>query len=106
MNRAVDAERHRVAQLLDRLRRTERDHHRVTAIGLDEPDSLLDAALLVRAHRETEVARVDRPRVVCEYDAAAGDRHSLDRRENPHERMRKFSGSNSGVAPATATVTG
>ena len=33
-------------------------------------------------------------------------RHALDADEDVHERMRVFSGSNSGVAPATATVTG
>ena len=74
---------------------------------LDDPDGLLDAALLVRADREAEVAGLDRALVVGEDDLAAGDRHALDADEDVHhDRMRVFSGSKIGVEPATATVTG
>ena len=73
---------------------------------LDDPDGLLDAALLVRADREAEVAGLDRALVAGEDDLAAGDRHALDADEDVHERMRVFSGSKIGVEPATATVTG
>ena len=43
----------RVAQLLGRLGRSKREHHRFAALGLDEPDCLFDGALLVRADCET-----------------------------------------------------
>ena len=106
MNGPVDPQSHRVTQLLDGFRRPEREHHRVTAVGLDDPHRLLDAALLVRAHREPEMARVDRARVFGEHDPPSGDRHPFDAGEDPQARIRVFSGSNSGVAPATATETG
>src|SRR5262249_23044038 len=63
-------------------------------------------ALLVRADGEAEVPRLDRLLVGREHDAAAGDRHALDADQDPHARTRAFSGSNSGVEPARATVTG
>ena len=78
MDAAVDAERHRVAQLLDSLPRAEREDDRVALVGLDQAHSLFHAALLVRAHRETQVLRVDRPCVLGEQDPATGDRHPLD----------------------------
>ena len=110
MNRPVNAERHRVPELLDRLRRAKRQNDRIALIRLDQADSLFDAALLVRAHREAEVLRVDGAGVVCEQDPPPGDRHSLDAGRDPHlssyDLMRVFSGSNSGAAPATATETG
>src|ERR1700682_839644 len=106
MDRPVDAQRHRIAQLLERFGRAQRDHHRVPAARFDDPHRLLDAALLVRAHREAKMSRVDSARVLGQHDPASRDRHPLDRDQNSHARIREFSGSNSGVAPATATVTG
>src|SRR5215207_3056070 len=106
VDRAVGAERELVAQLLLGLGGPERQHGRRAAVLLDDPDGLLDAALLVRADREAEVAGLDRALVVRQDDLAAGDRHALDADEGAHERMRVFSGSKSGVDPATATVTG
>ena len=50
----------------------ERQDGRLAAVLLDDPDGLLDRALLVRADDEAEVARVDRPGVVGEHDPAAG----------------------------------
>ena len=77
------------------------------AAGLDDPHGLLDAALLVRADREAEVAGLDRALVRGEDHLAAGQRHALDADEDVHQdRMRVFSGSKIGVEPATATVTG
>ena len=100
------ADRHRVAKLLLGLRRAERQHDGLAAVRLDEPDRLLDAALLVRADREAEVAGLDRLAVVGEDDVPAGHRHALDADEHPHERILVFSGSKIGVAPTTSTVTG
>src|SRR5262249_52448795 len=53
-----------------------------------------------------EMARVDVGAVVRQQDPAARRRDALDADEDVHERMRAFSGSNSGRLPATATVTG
>ena len=48
MDRAIDADRHHVAQLLLGLGRPERQHGARAAVLLDQPDRLLGAALLVR----------------------------------------------------------
>ena len=106
MDRAVDAERHRVAELLLRLGRPEREHDGLAAVRLDEPHGLLDPALLVRADREAEVLGRDRLLVGREHDLPAGHRDALDADQDVHERIRVFSGSKSGVEPATSTVTG
>ena len=108
MDAAVDAERHRVAQLLDGLGGAEREHHRLAAARLDEAHGLLDAALLVRADREAEMPRVDLLLVGREHDPAAGHGHALDADQDfhRHDRIRVFSGSKIGAEPATATVTG
>ena len=60
MDAAVDPDRHQVAQLLLGLGRSERQRDRLAAVGLDQPDRLLGAALLVRRHGEAEMARLDR----------------------------------------------
>ena len=74
---------------------------------LDDLHRLLDAALLVRADREAEVACLDRALVAGEDDLSAGERHALDADEDVHhDLMRAFSGSKIGVEPTTATVTG
>ena len=79
---------------------------------LDDPHRLLDAALLVRADREAEVARLERLLVGRQDHLAAGERDALDADEDPHVSTgsaaltRSLSGSKSGVEPATATVTG
>ena len=106
VDRAVDPERHRVAELLLRLRRAEREDDRLAAVRLDQPDRLLDAALLVRADREPEVLRLDRLRVLGEDDLAARHRDALDADEDPHERILVFSGSKIGAEPTTSIVTG
>ncbi len=106
MDGAVRAERHRVAELLLGLGRPEREDDRLAAVRLDQPDGLLDAALLVRADREAEVLRLDRLRVLGEDDLPARHRHPLDADEDPHDRILEFSGSKIGAEPATSTVTG
>ena len=84
----------------------------LAAVLLHQPHRLLHAALLVRADREAEVARLDRLLVVGEDHPPAGERHALDADEDPHAGTapaaftRSLSGSKSGVEPATATVTG
>ena len=106
-DRAVDADRHRLAQLVDRLLRAERQDRARPAVRLDDPDRLLDRALLVRADGEAEVARVDRLLVGGQGDLAGRRRDPLDADQDPHQALtRVFSGSNSGVDPTTATVTG
>ena len=97
VDRAIDAERHRLAQLLDRLRRPEAQRDGLAAVRLDEPHGLLHAALLVRADGEAEVLRVERLRVVGEQDAPAGQRHALDADEELHARILAFSGSKIGA---------
>src|SRR5262245_24551751 len=105
-DRAVDADRHRVAELLLGRRGPERQHGRRAALLLDDPDRLLDAALLVRADRVAEEPGVDRLPVRGQDDAPSRLRHALHTDEDVHDRMRMLSGSKSGVEPATATVTG
>ena len=72
------------------------------AVRLDEPDGLLDRALLVRADGEAEVARVDVLLVGGQGDPAARRRDALDADEDVHAGAQpgcgSFSGSNSGVA--------
>ena len=102
-------DRHRVAELLARLGRPERQHDRLAAVRLDEPDGLLDPALLVRADREAEVPSSRSPAVVGEDDPAAGQRDALDADEDLSSSRPDalvFSGSNSGRAPTTATSPG
>ena len=106
-DRAVDADRHRLAQLVGRLLRPEGQDGARPALRLDDPDRLLDRALLVRADGEAEVAGVDRLLVGGQRDLAGGRRDALDADQDVHQaRTRAFSGSNSGVEPTTSTVTG
>lgn len=61
------------------------------------------------ARRVAGVAAVDAQAVVGEHDLTGGVRRALDADEDvghASPRMRAFSGSNSGVASAAATVTG
>ncbi len=106
VDRPIDAERHRVPELLLGFGWPEREHDRLAPVLLDEPHRFLDAALLVRADREPEVLGRDRLLVRSEDDLASRHRDPLDAHEDVHERTRAFSGSKSGVGPATATVTG
>jgi hypothetical protein len=78
MQAPVDADRHRVAQLLLGLGRAERQDGAGAAVGLDQPHRLLGGALLVRAHREAQEPGVDLLRVLGEHDASTGDGHALD----------------------------
>ena len=79
---------------------------------LDQPHRLLDPALLMRADREAQVARLDRLLVGREHHPPARERHALYADEDPHVRTgsaaftRSLSGSNSGVESARSTVTG
>ena len=57
------------------------------ALRLDDPDGLLDRALLVRADREAEVAGVDVLAVGGQEDPAAGRGHALDADEDVHRRQ-------------------
>ena len=103
------SDRHRVAQLLGRVGRSEREHRHDAALELHDPDGLLDGAFLVRADREPEQARVDLLGVRRHGDLAADHRDALDADEDVHAGQlltRSLSGSNSGVDPTTATVTG
>src|SRR5438093_1671591 len=86
-DRPVDADRHRVPELLLGLGRSERQHRRGAALLLHDPYCLLDAALLVRADRVAEEARVDRLAVGREHDPAAGLGHALDAHEDVHRRV-------------------
>ena len=86
MDGPVDAERHRVAQLLLRFGGPSVSTTDSPPVRLDEPHGLLDAALLVRADREPEVPRLDRLRVLGEDDPAAGERHALDADEELSSR--------------------
>src|ERR1022692_1578701 len=72
-------------------------------------DGFLDRALLVRADREPGHPGVDVLPVRRDDDLAADHRDPLDADQDFHAGqllIRAFSGSNSGVEPATATVTG
>src|SRR6185312_8806678 len=54
-------------------------------VGLHQPDRLLGGALLVGAHRESQVPGLDRLLVLGEGDLAAGERHPLDADQDVHE---------------------
>ena len=88
MDRAVGADRHHVAQLLLGLGRPERQHGDRAALALDDPHRLLDAALLVRADGEAEVAwSRSRAASSVSVDLAAGQRHALDADADVHMYM-------------------
>src|SRR6202035_37690 len=72
-------------------------------------DRLLDGAFLVRADGEPGEPGVHFLLVRGQHDLAADHGNALDAGADLHTaqlRTRLFSGSNSGVDPATATVTG
>ena len=73
----------RVAHALGR-RRAERQHGAGATLGLDDPDRLLDGALLVRADREAEIADVDLGPVGRQDDPPARGRHPLDADQDVH----------------------
>ena len=64
----IDAHRDRLPDLLVGLRRTEAQHRGAAAVLGDDANGLLDRALVVRAHREAQVAGVDLERVVGQVD--------------------------------------
>ena len=108
-DRGVSAHRERIPQLLVRLRPADREHGDRTAVLSDDPDGLLDRALLVWADRETEVPCVDRLAVIGQRDRRTGARNSFDADQYLHGDqlfIRVSSGSNRGVRPLRATVTG
>ena len=108
-HRLLGAERQHVAELLGRLGRAEGEHRHVAAVPLDDLHGLLDRALLVRADREPGHPGVHLLPVGGEHDLAADHGDALDADHDVHRRSApdpSFSGSNSGVEPATATVTG
>ena len=88
--------------------RAEGEDDGLAAVLLGKADGCLDRALLVRPDREAQVLDVDRAVVLGEGDPTGDRGDSLDADEDLHRqaRMRRFSGSNSGRAPTTATVTG
>src|SRR5207249_3558839 len=92
--------------LLLRPCRSEREHDRLAPVCLDHAHRFLDPALLVRADREPEMARLDRLLVLRQDDPPAGHRHALHARKNIHERILALSGSKIGREPTTSTVTG
>ena len=67
-----------------RPRRAEGHDDGVAAVGLDEPDRLLDRALLVRADDEAEELGVDVLRVGGQVDPAARGGDALDADEDVH----------------------
>ena len=69
-------------------RPAQRQHGDLAAVLLHQPHGLLHAALLVRADREAEVARLERLLVGGQHHLAAGERHALDADEDPHARDR------------------
>ena len=76
---------------------------------LGQLDGLLHRALLVRADGEARGAGVDFLPVGGHQHLPADGGHPLDADQDVHpgqHRIRSLAGSNSGVAPATATVTG
>ena len=104
---AVDAQRHRVPQLLFGFRRPQGEDDRLAPVRLDEPDRLLDAALLVRADGEAEVPGLDRLRVVGRARSARRSSAPASRTTSTlHDRILVFSGSKIGREPTTSTVTG
>src|SRR5262249_32300072 len=91
-----------------RLGRAEREHRDAAALALDDLHGLLDRALLVRAHREPGHPGVDVLPVGGDHHLAADHRDPLDADSDLHGQhlIRSLAGPNSGVAPATARVTG
>ena len=77
-------DRRRVAELLGRLRRPEREHRHGAAPLLDDPDGLFDRTLLVRADREAQQVRVDLLGVRGERDLGAHIRDAFDAGEDVH----------------------
>ena len=110
VDRAVDAERHAVAQLLLGLGRAERQHGRGSAARLDQAHGLLHPALLVRADREPQVAGVDRLLVGRQHDRARRSSGRASRSTRMLSATRSGSACSrdrrSASAPAIATVTG
>ena len=106
---AVRAEGEHVPQLAGGLRRPEREHGHRAAQQFGQPDGLLDRAFLVRADGEARGPDVYFLPVGGQLDLAADRGHPLDADQDVHpgqDLIRSSAGSNSGVAPATATVTG
>ena len=97
-----------VAQLLGRLGRTNGKHGDRSPSLFDNADRLFNGTLLVWTDREAELAYVDVQRVGGEDDACSHHGHALHTDQNVHVQLltREFSGSKSGVAPTTSTVTG
>src|ERR1019366_10761628 len=107
--RTARAERQHVPYLVGRPGRAEGEHGDGATEPFGDLDRLFDRAFLVRADGEAGQPGVHVLPVRGHGDLAADHRHPLDADQDVHAgqlRARWFSGSNSGVAPTTATVTG
>src|SRR5207302_4914718 len=81
---ALDAQRHRVAQLVDGGLGSQGEHGRTATVLLDQPHRFLDRALLVRADGKPEVAGIDFLAIRAERDMAGRRRHALDADQDIH----------------------
>ena len=108
VDRPSHPERHRVAKLLQRFGGAQGEDDRLAAVLLDKAHGLLDGAFLVGADGGAQVFRIDGPGIPRQGDPAGHRRDALDADEDLHRqaRIRSLSGSNNGLEPTTATVTG
>ena len=105
----MGAEREGLPQLIRGLGRSQGQHRHGAAEPLGDLDGLLHRAFLVRADREPGHPGVHLLAVRGDHDAAADLGNPFHAHGDLHRRqlrIRALSGSNRGVAPATATVTG
>ena len=107
MDRAVGADRQALAQLLLGLRRTEREHDRprrraASTIRTASSTPHSSCGLIVKPRWSVRIA--------CSSSVSTifppVMRHALHADQEPHERMRVFSGSKIGAEPTKSTVTG
>src|SRR4029077_937662 len=82
--RALDAQRHRIAKLVDGGLGTQREHGRAATMLFDEAHRLLDRAFLVRADREPQIAGVDLLAVRGQGNLTGRRGNALDADEDVH----------------------
>src|SRR5207302_9586297 len=83
-DRALDAQRHGIAQLVGRGLRPQRQHGRTATVRFDHAHGFLDRAFLVGTDRESEIARVDVLGVGRQRDLAGGGGDALDANQDVH----------------------